>query len=156
MKKYEFTGETKSYKGRTLHRIKALRDFRDVKAGDIGGWIEKKKNLSQKGDCWVYTDAKIYGNAKIGGNTKVYGDAKVYSDAEIKTTNDYIIIGPIGSRNDVTTAFKTTTGVKIKCGCFYRSIEEFESKVRKTHGSNQYAKEYLAFAKLLKIRFGEE
>ena len=28
-----------------LHRIEALRDFGDVKKGDLGGWIEKEENL---------------------------------------------------------------------------------------------------------------
>ena len=41
MKKYEFTGETKEigfwFKTVTLHRIRAIRDFGNVKAGDIGG-----------------------------------------------------------------------------------------------------------------------
>lgn len=27
---------------RTVYRIKAVRDFGDVKAGQLGGWIEKK------------------------------------------------------------------------------------------------------------------
>lgn len=37
MEKYELTEETMDYCGRTLHRIRALRAFGDVKTGDIGG-----------------------------------------------------------------------------------------------------------------------
>ena len=70
--------------------------------------------------------------------------------------SDYITISPIGSRNGVTTAFRTVDGVRVKCGCFYGSIAEFEKQVRETHGDNQYAKEYLALAELLKVRFGEK
>lgn len=40
MKKFELTNETIEYLGRTLHRIRALRDFSNVKAGDLGGYIE--------------------------------------------------------------------------------------------------------------------
>ena len=52
MKKYEFTGETKQWLGRTLHRIRAVADFKlaggiKVKAGELGGWIEEEENLSQ-------------------------------------------------------------------------------------------------------------
>lgn len=53
-KKYEFTGKTKvvtdlgSTKSHTLHQIKALKDFRDIKAGYLGGWLEKEANLSQE------------------------------------------------------------------------------------------------------------
>lgn len=57
MKKYEFTGETKIRCGITLHRIRALKDFGVVCAGDIGGWIEKESNLSHEGNCWVYGEA---------------------------------------------------------------------------------------------------
>ena len=34
-----------------FYRVKALRDFNDVKKGDIGGYVEGEKNLSQYGDC---------------------------------------------------------------------------------------------------------
>ena len=37
-KKYELTGETTKVDGHTLHRIRAVRCFSDVKAGDFGGW----------------------------------------------------------------------------------------------------------------------
>lgn len=47
MKKYKLTGETKEIGGVTLHRIRALIDIpeHDVKAGDLGGWIEEEFNL---------------------------------------------------------------------------------------------------------------
>ena len=37
---------------RTVYRIKALRDFGDVKTGQLGGWIEKESNLSHDGNCF--------------------------------------------------------------------------------------------------------
>ena len=39
MKKYELTDDTIEFNGQILYRIKALRDFANVKAGDIGGYI---------------------------------------------------------------------------------------------------------------------
>lgn len=45
-KKYELIDETQEWNGRILHRIRALADFGDVKAGELGGWIEKEENLS--------------------------------------------------------------------------------------------------------------
>lgn len=58
MKKYVFTDETvKTAEGFILRRIKALRDFGDVKAGDLGGFIEKESNLSHDGNAWVFGDA---------------------------------------------------------------------------------------------------
>ena len=94
-KKYELTNEKILIGKKTLYRIKALRDFSNVKKGDLGGFIESEKNLSHEGDCWIYDDAKVYasakvsenatihGRAKIHGYTKVFNYAKVYDNAEV-------------------------------------------------------------------------
>lgn len=49
-KKYELTEDTLEIDGHILHRIKALKDFGDVKKGDLGGFVEKESNLAQEGD----------------------------------------------------------------------------------------------------------
>ena len=90
MRKYELTKETKILAdGTVLHRVRALRDIPryGVKAGDLGGWVEKESNLSQDGDAWVsgnawvYGDASVYGDAKVSGNAEVSGHALVYGNA---------------------------------------------------------------------------
>lgn len=82
-KKYELLlDDSIEYKG-TLYRIKSLKDFGDVKAGDLGGYIESESNLSHYGNCWVYDTAKIYGNAEVWGHASVYGNAKVYDKAKV-------------------------------------------------------------------------
>ena len=53
LKKYEFTGEENTYNGNTVRRIRAIRDFGNIKAGDLGGWLEKEENPSHRGNCWV-------------------------------------------------------------------------------------------------------
>ena len=83
-KKFKLTEETiENAWGITLYRIIALRDFRNVKAGDKGGFVEKEENLSHDGEAWVYGDAEVYGDAKVYGNAEVYGNAKVYGNAEV-------------------------------------------------------------------------
>ena len=94
-KKYKLTDETINVNGKTLYRIKSLKDFGNVKKGDKGGFVEKEENLSQSGDCWVYDNAKvynnakvfdyadIYGNAEVFGNTIVSGNARVYGNAKV-------------------------------------------------------------------------
>jgi hypothetical protein len=63
--KYELlTDQTIEVQGRTLFRIRALRDFGIVKANEIGGFVENEKNLSREGDAWVYGDAEVSGNAR--------------------------------------------------------------------------------------------
>lgn len=87
-KKYELTDETIRAGGThpggpKLYRIRALRDFLNVKAGDLGGFIESEDNLSHKGNCWVYKDAFVFGNAQVYGNALVFGKAKVYDNAQV-------------------------------------------------------------------------
>ena len=79
--KYKLTDETIEHSKRTLHRIQALKDFGDVKAGELGGYIESEKNLSQEGDCWVSHKAKVFGNAKVFHNALVCNNAWVSGDA---------------------------------------------------------------------------
>lgn len=91
VRKYEFIGEIKKIKvgefeGRPEYipicQIKAVRDFGDVKNGDIGGWITKESNLSHEGDCWVYPGAKAYQNAKIYENAKLSENAEALGQGE--------------------------------------------------------------------------
>lgn len=87
MKKYRLTNKTitvtRNGKEVTLHRIEALRDFGNIKAGDLGGCVESEANLSHDGNCWVYDNAKVYDSAKVYGNAKVYDSAKVYDNAKV-------------------------------------------------------------------------
>ena len=81
--KYELTDNTKTVNGVKLYQIQALKDFGNVKAGDLGGWIEKEKNLSQEGDCWVYDNAQVFGNAQVSDNARVSDNAWVYDNAQV-------------------------------------------------------------------------
>ena len=76
-KKYSFTGK----KSGILKQIVALRSFGNVRKGNVGGWIEGEKNLSQEGECWVSGNAKVSGNARVYGDALVYGNARVSEDA---------------------------------------------------------------------------
>lgn len=85
MKKYEFTGEVKKIGGKILHRIRALIDIpeHDVKAGDLGGWIEAERNLSQKGAAWVADEAWVTGLSLVIGNALVMGNARAMGAARV-------------------------------------------------------------------------
>jgi carbonic anhydrase/acetyltransferase-like protein (isoleucine patch superfamily) len=84
-KKYELTPSDKE----GLFRIKAVKDFNDVKKGDIGGYVESENNLSHDGNCWIYDNAQIWGNvvicdnAVIQDNAQIWGNAHVYGNAII-------------------------------------------------------------------------
>ena len=69
------------------HRIRALRDIgTDVKAGDIGGKISGKQNLSQEGECWIYDDAVAADNSRVYMNAQLRKYAFVGDNAEIRGT----------------------------------------------------------------------
>ena len=166
-KKYELLKDDYvEFFSKTLYRIKALKDFSNVKAGELGGYIEKEENLSHKGNCWVfgnagvcgnarvYDNARVYGDASVYGNTRVHGDAEVYGDAEVSSDDDYALVHGFGSENRATTFFRLKNkGIGVKCGCFYGTLEEFKKKVEETHGENKYAKEYLMIADLMEYKF---
>lgn len=84
-KKYKFTGETMSWCGRTARRIQALVDIpsKNVKAGDLGGWIENETNLDAIGAAWVADDAIVGDNARVFDNALVSGDARAYGNARL-------------------------------------------------------------------------
>ena len=84
MIKYEILEDKKiEYNGKILCKIKALKDFANVKKGDLGGYVENYNNLSQEDNCWIYDNAKVYGNARVYDNAKVFDNAEVYGDAKV-------------------------------------------------------------------------
>ncbi len=70
-------------KGKTLYAIEAIKNFGDVRKGDVGGYIESEDNLSHDGKCWVSGDAMVFGNAVVSENALVEGSAMVYGNAEV-------------------------------------------------------------------------
>ena len=132
MKKYKLTTETLQFAGRTLHRIKAVKDFDSIKAGEFGGWIENEKNLSQDDNAWIYGDAmvfdnaEVYGNASVFGNAEVYGNAVIKGDAKVHDAVDYIVFKNFWSSGRYFTW--TSSNNKWSVGCFYGTGEELIKK----------------------------
>ena len=133
-----------------LFRIKALKDFNDVKKGNIGGYVESEKNLSQLGDCWIYDNAKVYDNAIVVGNAKVCDNARVHNnahvrgnaqicgDAIISSNKDYIIFKNWWSSGRFFTWTRSNNMWKV--GCFYGTGEELIAKAYKD--SEESGREY--------------
>ena len=143
MKKFELTSEfVTNIFGTKLFRIRALVEFGDVEAGELGGYVEKESNLDYNGNAWVSGDAQVSGDAWVSGNAQVYGNA------------DYAYAHGFGSINRTTTFFRLKDGgVGVQCGCFYGTMQEFRDKVRETHGDSAIAEEYLDLAALMEKRF---
>ena len=182
MKKFELTNEfVTNMFGTKLFRIRALVEFGDVEAGELGGYVEKESNLGHDdnarvyGNAWVSDNAWVYGvaqvsgdalvcgDAQVSGNARVYGDAQVsgdawvYGDARVCGNGDYAYAHGFGSVNRTTTFFRLKDdGVGVRCGCFYGTLAQFRDKIRETHGETKKAQEYLMLADLMELRFEED
>lgn len=95
IKKYELLDDSYYLGTKKVYKIRALRSFMAypdicVKKGDIGGFVENEKNLSQEGICWIFEgsavieNAGIYDMASINGNSLIAGDAKIKGHAIVK------------------------------------------------------------------------
>ena len=96
MKKYEMTSNYKIFLGKKLFQIRALVDLcNGVKAGELGGYIEKEENLSQSGNAWVGGDAYVTDNARVTDNAYVTDNARVTDNALVtdnaRVTGDALV-----------------------------------------------------------------
>ena len=73
---------------------------------------------------------------------------RIWGTANIKSMEDVITIGPIGSRNDVLLVWRSATPMRVATGggdthaCFEGTLQEFEKAVETTYGEGAAA--YLA------------
>lgn len=157
MKKFELTTESiTNVAGKKLFRIKALIDFGDVKAGEVGGYVEKEGNVSQDGNAWVSGNTRVYGNAWVYGDARVYGNARVYGDARVSGNADYTLIQGFGTEFRCTTFYRgKNKKIMVNCGCFHGDLKEFKKQVKETR-SGKIAKEYLMIADLMENHFASE
>ena len=85
-----FKDDYKIINGVTVYRIKALVDFDDIKAGQLGGYIEKEENLKvyysvlDPGWYSYYAENNKVRASWIYDNACVYGDSVVYSGGRVK------------------------------------------------------------------------
>ena len=163
MKKFELTTESiTNVAGKKLFRIKALIDFEDVKAGELGGYVEKEGNVSQDGNAWVYGNAWVSGDARVSGNARVSGDARVCGNAWVSGNArvcgnaDYTLIQGFGTEFRCTTFYRgKNKKIMVNCGCFHGDLEEFKKQVKETR-NGKVAKEYLMIADLMEYHFASE
>lgn len=106
--KYILTNEKKIFGVRVLYRIKAVRSFGIVTAGELGGFVESNRNLDHDGDCWIFDNAivcdyahvidnaKVKNKARIKGRAIIMGNANVRDNAVIygcATVSDFAVVG---------------------------------------------------------------
>ena len=133
-KKYKLTDKKFFHElNKELWQIEALCDFGNVEKGDKGGWIEKESNLDNDvcGDAWVW------GNAEICGNAEVCGDAEI------------LVLGKLGySRRFITATWSKDNCLKVKAGCFFGTIDDFQKAVIEKYGEGE--SDYMLIIPLLR------
>lgn len=119
-------------------------------------------NVRVSDNVWIGDFARIYdyveisGNARVGKGSWACGKARISCDARIEKGTHLLQIGGIGSRDDITTFFRSKdNGISVACGCFLGTIQEFAEKVKKTHGDSKHAKVYLAAIELAKLQLDD-
>lgn len=74
-------------------------------------------------------------------------------NAELMKSSDYSCFQSFGSVGRTTIVFREKENIiKINCGCFSGSVEEFE-RVEETHGDSKFGREYKAIINVIKIKF---
>lgn len=79
----KFNLTTDRHSSYDAYRIMAMEDttiIRDgsefqIKSGDIGGYLEKKENLDENSNAWVFDNSVVLGNSQITGTTIVQDGA---------------------------------------------------------------------------------
>ena len=89
--------------------------------------------------------------AVIGKGARIGEGAESGEGAEIKSIYDYMTVGGIGSRQGMTTFYRCKDGlIRVNCGCFNGTLDEFEAAVRETHAGNEHEKAYMAAIRMAK------
>lgn len=84
-KKYKLIQDSRIWQyDRAIYRIQALRDFSDVKKGDLGGFVESEENLSQEGNCWIYDNAQAVEKSTVKGDACLRDCSKMYDSSLLK------------------------------------------------------------------------
>lgn len=82
---YQINGEKQKV---SLRQIIALRDFSDVTAGSVGGWVDDEHALSQEGNCWIYdVNSMVFANSHVQGDARLTQPCLVCHDVEISDSS---------------------------------------------------------------------
>lgn len=108
------------------------------------------------GSAILENDTYVEANASISGSTKL-SNHHIEKFGFIEHIDDTLYIGPIGSRSDYTTFYKTVGGgVCVSCGCFNGSLDEFIEEVHHTHANTKYEKEYMTVVQVARVKLLNE
>lgn len=135
-------------------KARIINRARVMESAFIGGYAIVMGHALIQGSAHVLDNTYIGGYAIIDGRAIIYENEHIDLDALITKKSDIFSISHIESMVDKTTFFRCQDGsVKLTCGCFKGTIEEFLDKVKKTHKDNKYAQMYRKAVEMARIHF---
>ena len=144
---FEYEAEDNTLK-RTLEA--AVKSRADLSRADLSDANLSGANLSDANLSDAYLFRADLSDANLSGANLSRANL-----SEAKGLNDFLQIGPIGSRKSYLLALKLDDGkIEIKTGCFSGTIEEFEKQVKENHKDNKHGEAYKMAVSLIKSRFG--
>ena len=81
--------------------------------GLVGGNATLFDHANVHGNAEVYGRACLYNNATVTGRAIVKGEPIFKEHALIKSTNDYLVIGPVGKNANFITFYQTEKGLNV-------------------------------------------
>ena len=111
--------------------------------------------FSAQVDASINDGLKIKAAVEIAVKAGAYLDGAnldgAYLDDKSALTGDRPImqIGPIGSDSRYFIAYLTTTGLRLRAGCFFGTRDQFVAKLESEHGNNIHGQEYRAALALI-------
>jgi len=156
MGRYEFSGNVKINVSVSIFKKSVFVEGYQSVEGDqtVKGDQSVEGHQTVKGDQYVEGDQTVKGYQSVEGHqtVKVYQSVEGHQTVKVyQSVKGYKLLKPrgsitinhIGSRNAATTFYFTVdAGMMVRCGCKFLPIDEFEQKVKSTHGDNQFAREY--------------
>lgn len=102
-KKYRLRTDSEFKGPYSTFQIEALIDIpsKNVKAGDLGGWISSEKNLSHDGTCWVSDDALVIENAIVSEDAHIQKHAMVGGNATVSGYSDVTSKAKVGRASNI-------------------------------------------------------
>ena len=135
-KKYELVPETiHKFYSKPMYRIRALKDFSDVKKGQFGGYVESEENLSQLGNCWIYDDSivglgsRAIHNAVVKGSSTVIGYSEIKDSAIVDDSSHIDNSSTISNQSKVIRSFITNGSAVARKSVICNSLIEQSSMV---------------------------
>ena len=89
-------------------------------------------------------------------NIAIGARSRIGEGSAIETSLDCIVLGPIGSRGAMMTAYVKDKVIQIGTGCFIGPIDEFEKRVKEVHSGNKFEKQYSDALDYIRAKFKEK